>query len=114
MCNKNMEIGFQGAVFTSVNERCCHYCIMTEARIERPLFRARENPAKHFLSVFSDIMFNSSSTRCSEGRSLGYQVLVIRFHFLAITAMEAQLPPFTNREHNSKSVSTLDCGLHST
>jgi len=30
---------------------------------------------------------------------------------LAIAAMNVELPPFKNGEHNSKGVSILDCGL---
>jgi len=29
--------------FTSVNERQCDYCAIIEARMQRPLFKAREN-----------------------------------------------------------------------
>jgi len=46
MLNKNREIGFRAQFFTSCQ---CHYCAMIEARMQRPLFRTRENPAKHFL-----------------------------------------------------------------
>ena len=69
MFNKNIEIGFQDAVFTSVSERYRHYCEMIEARKQRPLFRARENRQSvscnfSFLQYY--VQF-SSSTRCYEG-----------------------------------------------
>ena len=54
--NKNIEIGFQNAVFTPVNE--CHYCAIIEARMQRPLFRARENrqsTCQHFQPIFNKI-----------------------------------------------------------
>jgi len=61
-CNKNIEIGFQNAVFhlsTSVSA-------MIEARMQRPLFRARENRQ----STSYNLRSNLSSILCYKGMKI--------------------------------------------
>ena len=51
LCNKNIDIGFQSTGF-----HLCQWALVpllcdNRAQIQRPLFRARENPAQHFLQL---------------------------------------------------------------
>ena len=41
--------------FSPANERQCHYCAIIEARLQRPLFRARENRQSTSLNIFKKI-----------------------------------------------------------
>jgi len=90
---------------------------MIEARTQRPLIRARENRQSTFHN------FLTFSIRCYEGVKI---IRLFRSHFLsiwaiqavvvrmtnifygkrpiAIAAMNAELPPFKNGEHNSENV----------
>ena len=66
---KIQKQGFRVQFFTFVRERQCHYCAIIKARLQRPLFRARENLVKHFLKLqFSPILCSIfRSSRCCEG-----------------------------------------------
>jgi len=66
MCNKNVEIGLQNAVF-----HLCH-----------------------------------SGPHCSSDR-----YLLFGKRPLAIAEINAELPPFKNREHKFESASTIDCDI---